>query len=84
MLFGIAQGGDVPEYGAEVFHGDEVVGTVTSPTDSPRFGVIALAILRSDVAENGTQLEVTLGEGRVKATVADLSIHDPGKTKPRG
>ena len=77
------EGGDVPEYGAEVFHGDDVVGTVTSPTDSPRFGVIGLAVLRSDVAENGTQLEVAVGEGRVKATVADLSIHDPGKTKPR-
>jgi len=77
------QGGDVPEYGAEVFHGDEVVGTVTSPTDSPRFGVIGLAVLRADVAENGTQLEVAVAEGRVKATVTDLSIHDPDKLKAR-
>jgi aminomethyltransferase len=77
------EGGDVPEYGAEVFHGDNVVGAVTSPADSPRFGVIGLAVLRSDVAENGTQLEVAVGDGRVKATVADLSIHDPAKTKAR-
>jgi aminomethyltransferase len=77
------EGGEVPEYGAEVFHGDEVVGSVTSPTDSPRFGVIGLAILRSDLAENGNQLEVAVADGRVKATVADLSIHDPEKLKPR-
>jgi aminomethyltransferase len=78
------EGADLPEYGAEVFHGDEVVGTVTSPADSPRYGVIGLAILRSDVAENGTPLEVAVGEGRVKATVTDLSIHDPQKLRPRG
>jgi aminomethyltransferase len=76
-------GGQVPEYGADVFHGDEVVGKVTSPTDSPRFGVIGLAVLRSDLAENGNQLEVAVADGRVKATVADLSIHDPEKRKAR-
>jgi aminomethyltransferase len=77
------EGGEAPEYGADVFHGDEVVGTVTSPTDSPRFGVIGLAVLRSDLAENGTQLEVAAAGGRVKATVTDLSIHDPEKQKAR-
>ena len=77
------QGADVPEYGAEVFHGDDVVGTLTSPTNSPRFGVIGLAVLRSDIADNGTQLEVAVAGGRVKATVTDLSIHDPDKLKAR-
>jgi len=76
-------GSEVPEYGAEVFHGDDVVGAVTSPTSSPAHGVIGLAILRSDVADNGTSLEVAVGDGRVKATVTDLSIHDPAKLKPR-
>ncbi len=76
-------GGVLPEYGAEVFHGDEVVGTVTSPTDSPRFGIIGLAVLRSDVADDGSPLEVAVGDGRVKATATDLSIHDPEKRKPR-
>jgi aminomethyltransferase len=76
-------GTDLPEYGAEVFAGDEVVGTVTSPTNSPRYGVIGLAVLRTDVAGNGTQLAVALGEGRVDATVADLSIQDPAKRKAR-
>jgi aminomethyltransferase len=76
-------GGAAPEYGAAVLHGDEVVGTVTSPVDSPRFGVIGLAILRTDVADNGTSLEVALAEGRVKATVADLAILDPEKRRPR-
>ena len=76
-------GGQVPEYGAEVLHGDEVVGTVTSPTESPRFGVIGLAVIRADLAENGNQVEVAVGDGRVKATVTDLSIHDPEKKKAR-
>lgn len=76
-------GDEVPEYGAEVRRGDEVVGTLTSPTSTPRFGVIGLAVLRSDVAENGEKLEVVIGDGTAPAIVDDLSIHDPEKRKPR-
>ena len=79
----VVQGDTVPEYGAEVYRGDEVVGTLTSPVASPRFGVIGLAVLRTDQAVNGTVLEVAVEGGRSKATVADLSIHDPEKKKPR-
>jgi aminomethyltransferase len=79
----VVQGDTVPEYGAEVFRGEEVVGTLTSPVASPRFGVIGLAVLRTDQAVNGTVLEVPVEGGRVKATVADASIHDPDKKKPR-
>jgi len=77
-------GDEVPEYGAEVYSGDEVVGTLTSPTASPRYGVIGLAVLRTDVSTNGTELEVAVGDGRAAATVADLSIQDPAKRKARG
>jgi len=73
----------VPEYGADVRLGDEVVGTVTSPVATPRFGVIGLAVLRSDLAENGRELDVVVEGGTATATVADLSIHDPEKLKPR-
>ncbi len=76
--------GDVlPEYGADVRLGAEVVGTVTSPVSTPRFGVIGLAVLRTDLAFNGVELEVVVGDGTVQATVDDLSIHDPEKRKPR-
>ena len=76
-------GGTAPEYGAQVQLAGAAVGTVTSPVDSPRFGVIGLAVLRADLAENGQKLEVVVGDGVVTATVDDLSIHDPEKRKPR-
>ena len=80
----VVQGDTAPEYGAEVFRGDEVVGTCTSPVTSPRFGVIGLAVLRTDQAVNGNVLEVAVEGGRVKATVAEPSILDPDKHRPRG
>jgi aminomethyltransferase len=79
----LVDGSAVPEYGAEVYRGDEVVGTVTSPCESPKFGVIGLAVLRTDQAANGNVVEVAVGEGRARATVTDLSVHDPDKRKPR-
>ena len=82
----LVQGTDVPEYGAPVYRGDDVVGTCTSPTSSPRFGTIGLAVLRTDQAVDGTVLEVGVGESgdaRAKATVTGLSVHDPDKRKPR-
>ena len=45
--------------------------------------MIGLAVLRTDQAVNGTVLEVAVEGGRSKATVADLSIHDPDKAKAR-
>ncbi len=82
----LVQGALVPEYGAEVYRGDEVVGTATSPAETPRVGVLSLAVLRSDLAVNGTELEVAVGEGgagRAVAVVTDLSVLDPDKLKPR-
>jgi len=76
-------GHELPEYGADVRRGDQVVGTLTSPTDSPRFGVIGLAVLSTDLAVDGTTLEVVVGDQRVPATVAELSIYDPTKARPR-
>lgn len=73
------QAGDLPETGSEVTRDGTAVGTVTSPTDSPRFGPIALAILDASAAANDTVVAV----GGLAATVADLSIFDPDKLKPR-
>ena len=79
-------GTEVPAYGASIRRNGAVVGTVTSPVASPTFGVIGLAMLRSQFSSNGTSVEVSLGadESRsVRAFVTDLSIHDPDKRKPR-
>ena len=71
---------DAPEAGSAVTKDGEEVGTLTSPTASPRFGPIGLAVLRSEVAADGNTLDV----GDVSATVATLSIYDPEKKRPRG
>jgi aminomethyltransferase len=78
-------GGDqLPEYGADVLHDGVVVGTLTSPTNSPRFGQIGLAVVPTALAANGTKLDVVLGDTTVSASVDELSIYDPEKLKPRG
>ena len=79
----LVAGAVAPEYGAQVYRGDEVVGTCTSPITTPKFGVVGLAVLRADQASNGNVLEVAVEGGRAKATVTDLSVHDPEKRKPR-
>ncbi len=77
------RGTEVPEYGARVTRGGEEIGTVTSATDSPLFGVIGLAVLGTDHAADGTEVEVALGEGTVPAKVDVLSVYDPNKERPR-
>ena len=73
-----------PEYGAAVTKNGEDVGVLTSPAISPTFGNIGIAILRTDVAGDGTTVEVAVGDGSVPATVDQLAIHDPSKRRPRG
>jgi aminomethyltransferase len=76
-------GDTLTEYGAAVTRDGEEIGVLTSPAISPRFGNIGLAILRSDVAEDGSTVEVALGDGTVNATVDVLAIYDPQKRRPR-
>ena len=77
------EGGELPEYGAEVRRHGAVVGTLTSPAISPRFGPLGLAILDTAVAEDEVVVEVVVGTGTVPATVAPLAIYDPEKRRPR-
>jgi aminomethyltransferase len=77
-------GSELPEYGAAVTRDGEDVGILTSPADSPRFGPIGLAILRTDVAREGEVVDVALDGGTVGGTVDRLAILDPEKRKPRG
>ncbi len=77
------EGDVVPEYGARVTKDGEEVGVLTSPAMSPLFGNIGIAILRTDVAGDGTRVDVALGDSTVGATVDVLAIYDPEKKKPR-
>lgn len=77
------QGTGVPEYGAAVTRGGQEIGTMTSVTDSPLFGVIGLAVLDANHSADGTHVEVALGEGTAPATVDVLSVYDPNKERPR-
>jgi aminomethyltransferase len=77
------EGDALPEAGAAVTRDGEPVGSVTSPAASPRLGSIGLAILRTDAADDGTSVEVAVGDGTARATVDVLSLHDPEKRKPR-
>ncbi|HEU4354472.1 MAG TPA: aminomethyltransferase family protein [Actinomycetota bacterium] len=73
----------LPEYGAVVTKQGEEVGVLTSPTDSPRFGKIGMAVVRTEMSAMGTELEVAVGEGTVPATVDALPLYDTQKTRPR-
>src|SRR5262249_5657759 len=78
------EGSEVPEYGAEVTKDGRPVGTLTSPTASPLFGVIGIAILETASAGEGERVDVALGEGTVPATVAaQAALYDPEKRRPR-
>lgn len=58
--------------GAEIRAEDRVVGTVTSSALSPRFGPIALGIIKRPFFEAKTQVSVVENENQVKAAVTDL------------
>jgi glycine cleavage system aminomethyltransferase T len=77
------EGEELPEYGAAVTKDGEDVGVLTSPALSPTFGPIGLAILRTDVAADGTSVDVALGDGSIAATVDVLAVVDPEKRRPR-
>jgi aminomethyltransferase len=84
MVTLVLEGSEVPEYGAAVTRDGEPAGTLTSPCESPTLGkVIGLGVLETPVARKGESIDVALGEGTATATVDDLPIYDPGKTRPR-
>jgi aminomethyltransferase len=77
------EGDTLPEYGAAVAKDGEDVGVLTSPTESPRFGRIGLAIVRAAFASPGTILDVAVGDGTAAATVDVLPLYDTEKMRPR-
>jgi len=73
----------LPEYGAAVTKDGDEVGVLTSPTNSPRFGQIGLAVVTSEQASVGNTLGVAVGDAIVPATVDVLPIYDTEKKRPR-
>ncbi len=77
------EGDKLPEHGAAVTRRGERAGTLTSPALSPRFGLIAMAILERAACADGERVEVETEGGSIPATVAPLAIYDPEKRRPR-
>ncbi len=71
--------GEMPDDVAPVLLDGAEVGTWRTGSDSPLYGNIGGAILRSDVAVDGTQVEVA---GAV-ATIRPWGLYDPEKARPR-
>lgn len=78
------QGEVVPRRCDGVFLNGEIIGSITSSALSPRLGSIALALLKSEQAENGGQVEVAAAGKIIPAEVSVLSLLDPEKKRPRG
>ncbi len=79
-----ANGSDAP-YMSTIWRGDEVVGETTSGGYGYRVGAsIALGVVRSDLSEPGTELEVEIFGQRCKAVVQeDKPLWDPENERLR-
>jgi aminomethyltransferase len=80
-------GEDAPDYNTPVLSNGRGVGKLTSPSAgrSPTVDkLIAMACIEAELTALGTQVEVTLPDGRlVPAIVAPYPIYDTEKTRPR-
>jgi aminomethyltransferase len=78
------EGDETPEYGAAVTKDGNEVGIVRSPGRSPSFGEqLAMAAIDRELVQDGTKVDVGLGDGTVSATVAPFPIYDTAKSRPR-
>jgi aminomethyltransferase len=72
-------GTDLPEHGTRVTNDTGDVGVVTSAANSPRFGVLALAVLESAAAVNGAPVRVA----NASATIRPLPLDTEGRPRMR-
>ena len=77
------EGGEIPAAHTGVFVNKEPIGQIKSPAKSPVCGSIALAVIATPFAVDGTKTEVVIDGKFVSAEVAPLSIFDPEKKKLR-
>ena len=85
MTLVVEAGGCDAPYMSTLWHGGQVVGETTSGNWGYRTGKsIALGMLRADLAEPGTELEVEIFGDRFKAVVqAEQAIWDPTNERIR-
>jgi aminomethyltransferase len=77
------EGDEVPEAGAEVRVDGRVVGALTSPTTSPRLGVIGLGVVETAAARAGAPAEVAVEYGWATARISLGALYDAEKRRPR-
>jgi aminomethyltransferase len=78
------EGDEAPEYGAAVTKDGTEVGILRSPAKSPTFGeMLGMAAIDRELAGEGTNVDVALGDGTVSATVAAFPYYDTQKSRPR-
>ncbi len=71
------EGEALPAYGAAITREGEEVGVLTSPASSPKLGPLGLAVLRADVADDGTRVEVAGAPGPIAGIVDALAVVRP-------
>ncbi|MBU8879360.1 glycine cleavage system aminomethyltransferase GcvT [Bacillus sp. FJAT-29790] len=70
----------IPRHGYPVYIGEELVGEVTTGTQSPTLKKnIGMALLKTDIAVPGTEVEVEIRGKRLKAIVAATPFYKRGK-----
>jgi dimethylglycine dehydrogenase len=87
MVTLVIAGEESPDYGAPVVSAGRGVGKLLSPSAgrSPTVDkLIGMASIETELTALGTQVEVTMPDGRlVTAVVDNFPIYDPEKTRPR-
>jgi aminomethyltransferase len=73
------EGDSAAEEGETVVAQGRTIGEVTSTSVTPRYGSLALAIVESGIAEEGTEVSV----GGLAGLVKGFPIDDPMKLRPR-
>jgi aminomethyltransferase len=88
MVTLVIGGEEAPDYNSPVVRGGRHVGKLTSPSAgrSPTVDrLIGMACIETELAQAGTQVEVTMPDGRLVPAIVDrYPIYDPGKERPRG
>ncbi|HWI74066.1 MAG TPA: aminomethyltransferase family protein [Baekduia sp.] len=81
----VLDGNVLPDPGSELTVGGAKVGTLTSPTQSPLFGLMGMATVDVDHTAPGTRFEVQAGAATATAVVYDTHpAYDPQKLRVRG
>ena len=88
MVTLVIGGEEAPDYNSPVVRNGRHVGKLTSPSAgrSPTVDrLIGMACIEAELAQAGTQVDVTMADGRLVPAIVDrYPIYDPEKARPRG